>query len=51
MFFRLINISASFEGYIKKILVKKFDILMIVYLNDIRGFFKNFNQLHVDTGS
>lgn len=24
---------------------------MIVYLNDIRGFFKNFNQLHVDTGS
>ena len=33
--FGLSNASASFQGYINKILVEKLDIFIIVYLNDI----------------
>ena len=35
MFFRLSNASVSFYSYINKILVKKFDIFDIIYLDDI----------------
>ena len=35
MSFGLSNISASFQGYIDKILAKKLDIFVIVYLDDI----------------
>ena len=35
MYFGLSNAPASFQGYINKILVKKFDILIIVYLDDM----------------
>ena len=35
MFFRLSNAPASFQGYINKILSKKLDIFVIIYLNDI----------------
>ena len=35
MFFKLSNVSASFQGYINKILVEKLDIFVIVYLDDI----------------
>ena len=33
--FGLTNAPASFQGYINKILARKFDIFVIVYLNDI----------------
>ena len=35
MSFGLTNASASFQGYINKILSEKLDIFVIVYLNDI----------------
>ena len=35
MFFGLSNILASFQGYINKILTKKLDIFVVVYLDDI----------------
>ena len=33
--FGLSNASASFQGYINKILAKRLNIFVIVYLNDI----------------
>ena len=35
MSFRLSNPPTSFPGYINKILAEKFDIFVIVYLDDI----------------
>ena len=35
MFFGLTNAPASFQAFIKKILVEKLDILIIVYLENI----------------
>ena len=35
MFFGLSNAPASFQDYINKILAKKLNIFVIVYLNDI----------------
>ena len=35
MLFGLTNVSASFQGYINKILAEKLDIFVIVYLDDI----------------
>ena len=35
MLFVLTNVSASFQGYINKILAEKLDIFVIVYLDDI----------------
>ena len=35
MFFGLSNTLASFQGYINKILAKKLDIFVIVYLDNI----------------
>ena len=34
MTFRLFNTPARFQGYINKILAKKLDIFVIVYLDD-----------------
>lgn len=48
MLFRLSNILASFQGYIKKILAKNFNIFFIVYLNDIVIYTKNLGQSHVE---
>lgn len=47
MFFRLFNVSASFQDYINNILTKKFDIFIIVYLNDIFIYTEDLNQSHV----
>ena len=33
--FRLFNITTSFQNYINKILAKKLNIFIIVYLDDI----------------
>ena len=35
MSFGLINATASFQGYINKIFAKKFDIFVIMYMDNI----------------
>ena len=35
MFFGLFNALATFQGYVNKILAEKFDIFVIVYLDNI----------------
>ncbi len=41
MFFRLTNIPATFQEYINKILVKKLNIFLIIYIDDIIVYIKN----------
>ena len=41
MFFGLFNTPASFQSYINKILAKKLNIFVIVYLDDILIYIKN----------
>ena len=48
MLFGLSNAPASFQGYINKILAKKLDIFVIVYLDDILIYTKDAGQAHVD---
>ena len=45
--FGLSNIPASFQGYINKILAKKLDIFVIVYLDDIFIYIKDLGPSHV----
>ena len=45
--FGLTNAPASFQGYINKILAKKFDIFVIVYLDDILIYTDNDGDGHV----
>ena len=47
MFFDLINTPATFQGCINKILVKKLDIFVIVYLNDILFYTENKREEHI----
>ena len=46
--FGLSNAPASFQGYINKILAKKLDIFVIVYLDDILIYTEDPGQAHVD---
>ena len=46
--FGLSNVPASFQGYINKILAKKFDIFIIVYLDAILIYTKDASQTHVN---
>ena len=39
--FRLFNALASFQGYIYKILAKKLDIFVIIYLDNILIYIAN----------
>ena len=48
MFFGLSNASASFQGYINKILAKKLDVFVIVYLDNIVIYTEDASQAHVD---
>ena len=48
MFFGLSNAPAIFQGYINKILAKKFDIFVIIYLDDILIHTKNSGQSNVE---
>ena len=48
MLFDLSNIPATFQGYVNKILAEKFDIFVIVYIDDILIYTKNPRQPHVD---
>lgn len=44
----LFNASASFQGYIHKILAKKHDIFVIFYLDDIFVYNEDLDQEHVE---
>ena len=46
--FGLSNIPASFQGYINKILAKKLDVFVIVYLDDILIYTDDASQAHVN---
>ena len=46
--FWLSNAPASFQGYINKILAKKLDIFVLVYLDDTFIYTKDLGQAHVD---
>ena len=46
--FGLSNASASFQSYINKILAKKLDIFVIVYLDDILIYTEDPGKGHVD---
>ena len=47
MLFELFNTLASFQDYINKILAKKLDIFVIVYLDNIFIYIKNPGQDHM----
>ena len=49
MFFRLSNVLASFQGYINKILAKKFNLFIIIYLDNIFIYIENSGQNHIKT--
>lgn len=48
MSFELSNVSASFQGYINKILAEKLNIFVIVYLDDILVYTANPSQLQIE---
>ena len=45
--FNLTNASASFQGYINKILAEKLDIFVIVYLDDILIYIEDDGDGHI----
>lgn len=47
MLFGLFNALAIFEGYINKILAKKLDVFLIIYLDNILIYTKDSGQAHV----
>ena len=47
--FELINSLATFQGYINKILAEKFDVFVIIYLDDILIYTENKGKEHVET--
>ena len=47
MFFGLFNTPATFQDYINKILAKKLDIFVIIYLDNILIYVKDPGQSHV----
>lgn len=49
MSFGLTNTPATFENYINKILMEKFNIFVIVYLDNIFIYFKSEGEEHVET--
>ena len=48
MSFGLLSVPASFSNYINKILAKKLNIFIIVYLDDIFIYTKNPSQSYID---
>ena len=48
MLFSLFNTPTSFQGYINKILAKKLDVSVIVYLDDILIYTKSNGQGYVE---
>ena len=47
--FGLSNALASFQGYINKILTEKLDIFIVVYLDDILIYIKDFGKPHMNS--
>ena len=47
--FGLLNAPASFQGYINKILTKKLNVFIIIYLDDILIYTEDVGQAHVNT--
>lgn len=47
MLFNLSNTLVTFQRYVNKILMEKFDIFIIVYLNNILIDIKDLEQSHV----
>lgn len=41
MFFGLFNATASFQAYVNKILVKKLNVFVVMYLDDILIYIKD----------
>ena len=48
MLFGLSNAPTIFQGYVNKILAKKLDIFVIVYMDNILIYTKNPGQPHVE---
>ena len=48
MLFRLFNILAIFQSYTYKIIAKKLDIFIIIYLDNILIYIKNSGQSHLN---
>ena len=49
MLFGLFNVSASFQGYINKILAKKLNFFIIIYLDNILIYIKNLSWGYIET--
>ena len=47
--FGLFNTLITFQEYVNKILDKKLDIFVIVYLDNILIYTKNLDQPHIET--
>ena len=48
MLFGFSNALATFQGYVNKILTEKLDIFVIVYLDDILIYTKDWSQPHIE---
>ena len=48
MSFSLSNASATFQGYINKIVAKKLNVFVIVYLDNILIYSEDFSQAHIE---
>ena len=48
MFFEFFNAPASFQSYMNKILAKKLNIFVMVYLDNIFIYTRDLGQPHVD---
>ena len=46
--FELSNTPANFQGYINKIVAKKLDVFVIIYLDDILIYTEDVGQAHID---
>ena len=46
--FGLFNVLTSFQGYINKILAKKLNVFIIVYLDNILIYIKDAGQAHIN---
>ena len=47
MFFGFYNALVSFQGYINKIVAKKLNIFIIIYLDDMLIYIKDLGQSHI----
>lgn len=47
MFFGFSDAPANFQKYINKILAKRLNVFIIIYLNDILVYTKNSGQPHI----